>query len=484
MTVRVRFAPSPTGRLHIGNLRTALLAWLFARQQRGVFIVRIDDTDRERSRPEYEREILDDLRWAGLDWDEGVERGGPETSYRQSERAAIYEEAVSRLLAMDAAYPCYCTHEELEAHRLDRQARHLPPAYSGRCAALTPAQRTAMEADGRAASIRFRLPSREVVFDDIIRGSIRQHTDDLGGDFIIRRPDGAALYNLASVVDDGRMGITHILRGEEFITTTARQILMFEALGHPVPRFAHTTLILGHDRQKLSKRDGATEIRAYREMGYLPEGIINYLSLLGWSPLDGNEMLTRERLLAEFSLERVGAAPAIFDATKLRHINAMHLRALPLEELEKRAAPFVDSGHRFVLEWEPARRRAALEMARTGMETLADINRELAPLAGGAFDLEPEARGEFLSLDGQPVATALAGALDQASAFDGNAFKMLSEAVKSATGRKGKPLMMPMRIALTGRLHGPELKALVPLLGLEECRARLAAFNKLMETVG
>src|SRR5690606_5050960 len=346
-TVRTRFAPSPSGSLHVGNARTAVLNWLFARHHGGAFILRVEDTDRERTVPGAEAAILEDLRWLGLEWDEGPgvegpDEEGPYAPYRQSERGPIYREHADRLLEAGLAYPCFCTPEELGQKRLAAIARGEPARYDGACLRLTRAEIARYEREGRRPAIRFRTPVEgEVVIHDAVRGVVRVASAEIG-DFIILRPDGVATYNFAVVVDDALMRITHVIRGVGHLSNTPRQAVLFDALGFERPIFAHTPTVLGPDRQKLSKRHGAKPLADYRREGYHPDALVNYLSLLGWSSPSGEEFLTRDRLINEISLDRIGAADVVFDPVKLRWLSSKHIERLPLSELAAAVDPFID----------------------------------------------------------------------------------------------------------------------------------------------
>ncbi len=344
--IRTRFAPSPTGSLHVGNARIAVLNWLVARQAGGRFVLRIEDTDVERNVPGAEAEIMRDLLWLGLDWDEGPRPDGSETGdfgpYRQSERAALYHRAADRLLADGAAYPCYCTPEELEARRDARLAAGGDAHYDRRCRDLDADARARLEAEGRQPALRFRVPDRsgDVIVHDVVRGDVAVSTADVG-DFVIVRSDGRPTYNFAVVVDDASMEITHVIRGAGHLSNTPRQVLLFEALGHDVPVFAHVPTVLGPDRQKLSKRHGARPLADYRREGYHPDAMVNYLSLLSWSSPSGDEVLDRRRLIDEISLDRIRPVDPVFDPAKLRWLSARHIEAMPLDALVAAVEPYV-----------------------------------------------------------------------------------------------------------------------------------------------
>jgi nondiscriminating glutamyl-tRNA synthetase len=338
--VRVRFAPSPTGLLHVGNARTALFNYFFARQNGGAFILRLEDTDVARSSSEAEQTILEDLHWLGLQWDEGPGRSGDVGPYRQSERLGIYRHYAEELIEKGKAYRCYCTEAELEEKRKWFLAKGIPPKYDGRCRNLTPEEEKSLTEKGLPASLRFRVEARHVTFEDQVKG--RMSFDGQGiGDFIIVRSDGTAAYNFAAVIDDHLMAVTHVIRGEDHLTNTPRQILVYQTLGFPPPRFAHLSMILGPDRTPLSKRHGATAVSHFREEGYLPEALVNYLALLGWSPEDGQEVLQLQELIQKFSLKRVSRSAAVFDFEKLNWVNREHMKGLPGDEALNVSRPFI-----------------------------------------------------------------------------------------------------------------------------------------------
>src|SRR5437016_4997929 len=338
--VRARFAPSPTGQLHVGNARTALFNWLFARQGGGVHVLRIEDTDLERSEARYETQLLEDLKWLGLDWEEGPDVGGPYAPYRQSDRMEIYRASADRLLQNQKAYYCFCTAEELERERHQAVAEHLPQIYSGKCRNLDAGEVQRRLAAGEQAAIRLKIPEHPIKFHDIVRGEVEFASESVS-DPIIMRSNGVPVYNYVVVVDDAEMKITHVIRGDDHLSNTPKQVALYEALGLPVPEFAHLSTILGPDRERLSKRHGATSIANFRDMGILPEALMNYLALLGWAPSGGTrETFTPKELIKEFSLKRVTPSPAIFDMEKLHWLNRHYIKHSPPERIHGLAQPF------------------------------------------------------------------------------------------------------------------------------------------------
>ncbi|MDI6872202.1 MAG: glutamate--tRNA ligase [Bacillota bacterium] len=486
--VRTRFAPSPTGDLHLGNAHTALFAWLFARHHGGVFLVRFEDTDVERLVPGAEGAVLADLRWLGLDWDEGPDVGGPFGPYRQSERGRLYEQAAAQLKEGGYAYDCFCTPEELAERRAAALARGAPPRYDGRCRGLSPSEaarrRDELAAAGLRPALRFRLPDedREVVVHDLVHGATVFHTRDLD-DFLLLRPDRTPLYNFAATVDDWKMAITHVIRAEEHLTNTPRQILLFEALGADVPTFAHLPMLLGPGRRKLSKREQATALRRYREEGYLPEALLNYLALLGWSDPAGREFFSKSELIEVFALERVSKAAAVFDRERLDWMNREYLRRLSPSELWRRLQPFLDwpEGISSKRSAETERLRRAVEVLREGVPTLSALAVALSPYRGGSR-LEMGREAARL-LDGEHVPTLLArsAALLKPVPEEEWRSERLGEILHrlpSELGLGPAKVFRPLRAALTGQASGPELPVVMWLLGKELTLARLGAYNQ------
>lgn len=460
---RVRFAPSPTGRLHVGNARTALFNWLFARHHGGVFVLRVEDTDRERSTAESEQAMLESLRWMGLDWDEGPEAGGDFGPYRQSERLEIYAEQARGLVEKGLAYPCFCSDETLAEKRERAQAEKRPPVYDGTCAGLDPAE-AAARAAAEPHTIRFRVPRREFIVSDIVRGEVRFPADTVG-DFILLRAGGMPVYNFACVVDDGLMEISHVLRGEDHLPNTLRQVMLYEALEMAPPRFAHLSMILGEDRSKLSKRHGAVSVEDFREKGYMPDALLNYLALLGWNPGDEREEMAREEIVEAFDEGRLNKSPAIFDRGKMDWIAGLKIRALKPEQLLEMARPFLPDE-------SDERRLKMIAAVQDNLRCMADLPGALETLQDAPPEPDAEARA-WLDEAG-PLYEALIVELE---AVDGElsaeAFKAAMKAAGKASGRKGKTLFMPVRVKLTGLMHGPDLAATAEILGKAELMNRL-----------
>ena len=467
-SMRVRFAPSPTGQLHVGNARTALFNWLLARGNRGAFILRIEDTDFERSTRQSSDAILEDLRWMGLTWDEGVEVGGNHGPYHQSERLHIYRAYIVELMAAGKAYHCFCSAEQLEADRQAALKDGKPPKYVGRCRNIAKADARRRIDNGEKAVVRFRVPeNREVAFNDIVRGEVRFSTEVIG-DPVLVRSDGIPAYNYAVVIDDALMGITHVVRGEDHISNTPRQILLYEAFGWTLPRFAHLSLVMGPDHSPLSKRHGATSVAEFRTRGYLPEALTNYLALLGWSPGDDQELLPLEELATRFRLEDVGHSAGVFDLDKLSWVNRHYLKTADPIRLTRLAMPYLhlagwvaepnDSGVAFLETIVPVAASAVdrLEQIPARLSFLFDYS---ATRALAQSEIKAEA------IASRPVIEAVA--LELASTppmVDREAFRAMAARVRERSGQKGKGLFHPIRLALTGEPEGLELDSAIPAL--------------------
>lgn len=469
---RVRFAPSPTGMLHVGNARTALYNWLFAQHHGGSAILRIEDTDVERSETRYESLLIEDLHWLGLTWHEGPQMGGPRGPYRQSERLAIYAEHTDRLLEMHKAYRCFCTPEQLEAERAAAAAAHQPQVYSGRCRGVSAAESQARADNGELFAIRLRIPDHPIRFHDLVRGDV-EFAADAVSDPVLVRSSGIPVYNYVVAIDDALMEITHVIRGDDHVSNTPKQVAIYEAFGWPVPQFAHLSTILGSDRERLSKRHGATSIASFREMGYLPEALMNYLALLGWGAEGGTrETFTPEELVAEFKLERVTASPAVFDMAKLDWLNRHYLKLRPLQEVAELAWPYFENGG-----YLGSRAKASREIIHWFKRLVAvflpgvDRLEQLPAKASFVFALDAartradaENAAILASESGQSVLGAfVARVLEQPGPITPERFKVIMNEVKQETGARGKDLFHPVRILLTGAHSGPEFDKLIPI---------------------
>ncbi len=476
-TPRVRFAPSPTGYLHVGNARTALYNWLFARHTGGSFLLRIEDTDLERSETRHETQLMEDLLWLGLDWDEGPGVEGPHAPYRQSERLGIYREHTDRLLAEGKAYRCFCTAEELEAERRDAAVAHRPQVYSGHCSNISATDSEARAARGESFAVRLRIPDHPLRFHDLVRGVVEFGSETVS-DPILVRSSGMPVYNYVVTIDDALMEITHVVRGDDHISNTPKQVAIYEAFGWKPPEFAHLSMILGSDRERLSKRHGATSVASFREMGILPEALVNYLALLGWGAEGGTrEIFSLEELVKEFRLGRVTASPAIFDWEKLHWLNRHYLKAADPERIAELAwAQFVGAGLLPPHNSGQPITTAAVEawFGKLLALFLPAVNQldELPVRAGFIFRFNPagaRANAENAAFLGTDVAQkVLAAFAARVSAHSGpvtpEQFKTWMNEIKTETGAKGKDLFHPVRIALTGSHSGPEFDKLIPIL--------------------
>lgn len=472
---RVRFAPSPTGLLHIGNARTALYNWLFAQRMSGDFLLRIEDTDVERSETRYEAQLLDDLRWLGLHWSEGPESGkpndGPCGPYRQSERLEIYSQHTAQLFAEEKAYRCFCTAEQLDAERQEAIAAQQPQVYSRRCRRIAASESAARAAAGEAFAVRLHIPDAPLRFHDIVRGSV-EFAAEAVSDPILVRSGGMPVYNYVVTIDDALMGITHVIRGDDHLSNTPKQVAIYHAFGWPLPEFAHLSTILGPDRARLSKRHGATSIGSFREMGILPEALNNYLGLLGWGAEGGTrETFTLDELAKEFTLERVTPSPAVFDFQKLHWLNRHYIKQAAPERIAAMVRPaFAAAG------WLPAAPEVAIEAwfaqvlaliapAVDQLDQVAEKTRFLFALDLQAVVAEPS-NAEILATEiARSVLKDFAARIALLPApVTPEAFKAVMNEVKAATAAKGKDLFHPVRIALTGAHSGPEFDKIIPLM--------------------
>ncbi|MCP3742221.1 glutamate--tRNA ligase [Rossellomorea sp. BNER] len=476
--VRVRYAPSPTGHLHIGNARTALFNYLYARSVGGKFIIRIEDTDKKRNIEGGEESQLNYLKWLGMDWDESVDKPGDFGPYRQSERNHIYKKYYNELLEKGLAYKCYCTEEELEAEREAQQARGEMPRYSGKCRNLTEAQRTELEAEGREPSIRFKIqPGKVYSFNDIVKDEVSFESDGIG-DFVIVKKDGTPTYNFAVAVDDYLMKISHVLRGDDHISNTPKQLMIFEAFGWEAPVYGHMTLIVNESRKKLSKRDESIIqfIEQYEELGYLPEALFNFIALLGWSPKGEEELFSRDEFVEIFDPERLSKSPAVFDKQKLTWMNNQYMKNLDLDQVVGLSLPHLVKAGKLDENMSEEDREWARGVIGLYQEQMS-FGAEIVELSEMFFkkDLtyDEDAKG-VLNEDQVPeVLAAFLKEIDELEQYEAAEIKSSIKAVQKSTGHKGKKLFMPIRVAVTGQTHGPELPSAIELLGKDKVKHRL-----------
>lgn len=476
--VRVRYAPSPTGFLHIGNARTALFNYLFARSQGGKFIIRIEDTDKKRNIEGGEQSQLKYLKWLGMDWDESVDVGGEYGPYRQSERNDLYELYYKQLLESGHAYKCYCSEEELEAEREEQMVKAETPQYSGKCRHLTEVERSRFEAEGRKPSIRIKVPeAKTYTFDDMVKGNVSFESEGMG-DWVMIKKDGTPTYNFAVAIDDHLMKISHVLRGDDHISNTPKQLMVYEALGWEPPVFGHMTLIVNESRKKLSKRDGSIIqfIEQYEELGYLPEALFNFITLLGWSPAGEEEIYSKEEFIEIFDANRLSKSPALFDKNKLTWMNNQYVKRADLDKVVAISLPHLIKAGQLpeqMTEVQAAWARHLIELFQEKMSFGAEIVELTDMFFKDEAEYEQEA-SEILAGEQVPeVLMAFSQELDQLEVFKADEIKAAMKAVQKSTGQKGKNLFMPIRSAVTGQTHGPDLPKAIELLGKEKVQNRL-----------
>ncbi|CEI81539.1 glutamate--tRNA ligase [Oceanobacillus oncorhynchi subsp. incaldanensis] len=484
--VRVRYAPSPTGHLHIGNARTALFNYLYAKHFDGKFIIRTEDTDDKRNVEGGEESQLKYLKWLGLEWDEGADIGGNYGPYRQTERLDIYQKFVDELLERDLAYKCYMTEDELEAEREAQRANGQVPKYAGKHSNLTEEEIQGFEAEGRTPSIRIRVPENKTyTFQDIVRGEITFESSDFG-DWVIVKKNGIPTYNFAVAIDDHLMEITDVLRGEEHISNTPKQMMIYDAFGWTAPRYGHMTLILNEERKKLSKRDEhiLQFIEQYRNLGYLPEAMFNFISLLGWSPVGEEEMFTQDELITIFDPERLSTSAAIFDQHKLKWMNNEYIKKADLSRVIDLALPHLINAGKLPENMD--------EKTRVWAENVISLYREQLRYGAEIVELTElffqeditygEAEREVLGEEQVPeVLQVFTDKLIHLESFDKDSIKAQFKATQKETGHRGKKLFMPIRVATTGQMHGPELPFAIELLGKDVIVKRL---DKLLKEMG
>jgi len=471
-TVRVRFAPSPTGELHIGNARTALYNWLFAKNHGGRFILRIEDTDQERSTATFRHNLIDDLRWLNIDWDEGPEKGGDFGPYLQSERLPIYHSYLQNLIDRDFVYPCYCTEEELAEERKRLLAMKKMPRYMGKCRAMSAEERERRNARGEKPAYRFKVGRKRIEFDDMIRGRMQFDSEAIG-DFIVMRSNGLPAYNLAVVIDDHLMEITHIIRGEDHLSNTAAQLMLYDVLAFPHPRFCHHSLILGTDRTKLSKRHGSVSVGEFRKQGFLPEAMVNYLAILGSSIPDG-EIHSLHDMIRLFRMERVGKGGAVFDEGKLKWVNTTYLRSDNPASFRKRMMPLLSPYH--IDSLPPEKIDSFLDLIRPNMDNVQDLKCYISILIEEPFHVSADAAHILSQIKSPKIITAFRQILSETDHLSPQNLKQIFKDLTSMTDIKGKELYMPIRAAITGITHGPEMDKLLLFMDKDFILKRLGKF--------
>jgi nondiscriminating glutamyl-tRNA synthetase len=472
---RVRIAPSPTGHLHVGTARTALYNFLYARRHNGTFILRLEDTDEERSKESYTKDIVDGLRWLGITWEEGLEAGGPYPPYRQTEKLDHYKAEADKLIAQGHAYHCYATTEELAALKDGQKLAGHEPRYDNRGRDLTAQQKAGYQKEGRAVSVRFKINEPRVVsWQDLIKGEIAIDTSVLGGDMVIVKSSGVALYNFAVVIDDVDMKMTHVIRGEDHITNTAKQILIYEAMGMEMPLFAHVPLLFDLDRTKLSKRKHGELVHVdyYRQKGYMPEAIVNYLTQMSWTHPEGKEIYSLDEASSLFDLEKMSKSHAVFDVDRLNWFNGQYIRSLPIDLITRRARPFLADYDLDEYSSEDLERIVAT--VREGLTMLSEITEAarfffvLDRLVDGELDA-----GIMTAPNARKVLEKLLASLGEVPYADQQGCKKVVDTIGKELAIKGKDLYWPLRVALSGKTHGPDLGSMISILGEKRVRERL-----------
>lgn len=466
--IRVRFAPSPTGFIHVGNARTALFNWLFSRKENGAFILRIEDTDVERSTMESEISLIEDLKWLGIDWDEGPDGGGVHGPYRQSERLEKYRYFADILLEKGFAYYCFCSTQELEKEREEALAEKRMPKYSGKCRGLELRESIKRVRNGEKGALRLKVPyGEEIIFNDIVRGEIRFQTDFIE-DFVLIRSNDLPSYNYACVIDDKLMEITHVIRGEDHIPNTPKQILVYRALGWEMPQFAHLSMVMGKDNTRLSKRHGATSVDQFREQGYLAGALFNYLALLGWAPPEGKEVMKKEDMISMFQLEKVGKSSAIFDYDKLNWMNRQYIKSISPENLARMAIPFLRRDgiiHEDITELHFLWLVKAIDSIASNISVLNEIPKELDIFFSYPIsEMDEESKKILMDETAKKVILLFKEEVLKHERIDWEIFTEITEGIRGKLGVRGKSLFHPLRVAITGRSSGLELQKFVPLV--------------------
>jgi glutamyl-tRNA synthetase len=472
--MRVRFAPSPTGFLHIGNARTAILNYLLAKKYSAELVLRVEDTDTERSTLESEQSIYADLKWLGLEWTEGPDVGGECGPYRQSERFDIYKEYTDKLLAESKAYYCYCSQAELDEMRDAANKEGKKFVYPGKCRNLSDEERKKYEREGRKPTIRFCVPeNEEIEIKDHIKGSVTFNSSHIGGDFIIVRSDGGPIYNYIVVIDDALMKITHVIRGEDHLSNAPKQIMIARALGFADPEYAHMPLIMGDDKKKLSKRHGITSVNLYKEQGYLPEALVNYIAMLGWASESGEEVLSLEQIIKEIDLDNLAKSSAVFDFKKLRWMNGIYIRNYDLEKITALFMPYIEKAGYDLSSIDQDWLLKVIDFIRIKCEVLADIGDVLKMFLEEMPEPAEDAEEQLKSEAGLLAIQESKKLLDEGLINEQNFADEFINLVKEKSGLKGKNLFMSCRAVLTSNLHGPDLAESLKLIGFEKCVKRI-----------
>ena len=484
--IRVRFAPSPTGYLHIGGARTALFNWLYARHYKGAFVLRIEDTDQARSTEEAVNVILEGMKWLGLDWDEGPEKGGEYGPYYQMQRLHFYQEYTEKLLKDKKAYRCYCSREELAESREKSSKDGENPNYDRHCLNLSEEERKKYEAEGRKPVIRLKIPAKKIVFVDLLRGEVT-FDGELIGDFVIMKSDGIPTYNYAVVIDDAMMDITHVMRGDDHISNTPKQILIYEALGLTIPEFSHIPMIMGQDHTRLSKRHGATSVMEYEKMGYIAEAVVNYIAHLGWSSGDEREIFTKEELIKEFSLDKISKHASVFSMEKLNWFNSEYLKKMPVDSLTKMLLPFLKEANYIGEEsLSPEKNKYIKEVVKLMQGRFRNFIQFIEYtdyFFTDKIDIEPQAFQNVLNKQGVPdILQALQGQLFSLEYWNEENIENTVREVASSLQIKGGQIIHPTRVALSGKKVGPGLFEMMVVLGKEKTVKRLKeAVEKIKE---
>jgi nondiscriminating glutamyl-tRNA synthetase len=472
--VKVRFAPSPTGYLHIGGARTALFNWLYAKKMNGAFLLRIEDTDIKREKEDSIVRILEDLTWLGLSWNEGP--------VRQTDRLPIYKQFAEEMLEKGLAYRCYCTHDELEAKRVRMKEEKLNPRYDGTCRNLSDEERAKFEAEGRKPAIRFRVPEKKVVVNDLVRGEV-VYDEDFAGDFVIFKSDGTPSYNFAVVIDDYQMGVTIVMRGEEHLVNTPRQVLLYEALGFTAPQFAHISMILSPSREKLSKRHGTVAVDLFKQEGYLPEAMVNYIALLGWSPPEGRELFTLDEMAELFSLDRVAKNPAVYDVEKLKWINSQYIQKMDREILLEKLIPYMKAAGFINDETAVSKKETLLQIAealKPRLVLLSDVAREARIFFEDELQFDDQGK-EALAWEATPaVFDAFIEVLDEYESLTADNFMEAIKKIQKKSGAKGKNLYVPLRAGITGQGHGIDMSWIMTILSPDQMKKRLKSARQMV----